>query len=190
MSTAAANTTTARSIAVFAGFATTTKTDGLGNVTKTYYHQGNGSQSGLGEYQDHALKDRQAVSCRAVRRVWRTSTILPQQMGSLCDQRDLLLRQARQHDRPHRMTATATTRTKRVEYIYDNANGNLTQKIEWGEVTGITDGSFTDTGSDKRTTDITYAASSTGWLFAAQARDGQKPERHHASATPSTTTTP
>ena len=53
-------------------------------------------------------------------------------------------------------------------YTYDDASGNLTQKVEWGEVTGSTDGSFTDTGSDKRTTDITYAASSTGWLFAPQ----------------------
>ncbi len=36
----------------FAGFATTTETDQNGNTTTTYIHQGNGSQSALGEYND------------------------------------------------------------------------------------------------------------------------------------------
>ena len=40
----------------FAGFATTTKTDPAGTVTKTYYHQGNDSLYGIGEHYDDVEK--------------------------------------------------------------------------------------------------------------------------------------
>ena len=40
----------------FAGFASTTKTDPAGTITKTYYHQGNGSLSSIGEYSDDFSK--------------------------------------------------------------------------------------------------------------------------------------
>jgi len=53
----------------------------------------------------------------------------------------------------------ADHKDKAEAYTYDNTNGNLTQKIEWGEVTGSVNGTFTDTGSDKITTDISYASS-------------------------------
>ncbi len=42
-----------------------------------------------------------------------------------------------------------------TEYGYDDANGNVLTKTEWGEVTGSADGSFADTGSDKRITTYT-----------------------------------
>ncbi|MEK7113830.1 MAG: hypothetical protein AAB873_03315, partial [Patescibacteria group bacterium] len=42
----------------------------------------------------------------------------------------------------------------------------LTQKVDWGEVTGSDDGSFTDTGSDKYVTDITYSTNTTDYVIA------------------------
>ena len=44
-----------------------------------------------------------------------------------------------------------------VTYTYDTANGNLLTLTEWGEVLGGTDGTFTDTNTDKRVTTMTYA---------------------------------
>ena len=50
-------------------------------------------------------------------------------------------------------------------YTYDNTYGNLTSRVEWGEVTGADEGTFSDvvpaSGNDKFSTTITYAASTT-----------------------------
>lgn len=40
----------------FAGFGLVTKTDSVGNVSKTYFHQGNDTETTLGEYSDHSSK--------------------------------------------------------------------------------------------------------------------------------------
>ncbi len=53
-----------------------------------------------------------------------------------------------------------------TEYAYSTTTGNLTQKIERGEVVGATDGTYADTNSDARFTDYTYAASTSANLFA------------------------
>ena len=45
-------------------------------------------------------------------------------------------------------------------YSYDLTNGNLLQKKEWGEVNASTDGSFSDIGSDIRTTNLSYSTNS------------------------------
>ena len=37
-------------------------------------------------------------------------------------------------------------------FAYDDDTGNLTEKVEYGEVSGSDNGTFTDTGTDKRTT--------------------------------------
>ena len=147
-----------------AGFATSTKTDAAGDVTNTYFHQGNGSQTGLGEYQDSVYK---------IGKPYGVETYDP--LGHLYDltinewdkydtsASSSFVKLARTTDLTY--DGDATHREKSGENLYDNTNGNLTNKTEWVEVTGSTDGSF-DIGTDKRTTDITYAASSTGWLFA------------------------
>src|SRR5262249_42278454 len=53
----------------------------------------------------------------------------------------------------HRDTAT--------DYSYSTATGNLTQITRYGEVTGNSDGTFTDIGSDKSTETLLYAVSTT-----------------------------
>ncbi|MFA5188562.1 MAG: FG-GAP-like repeat-containing protein [Patescibacteria group bacterium] len=140
-----------------AGFGKVTKTDGEGNVTKTYFHQGNDSDSSHGEYSDDVSK---------IGKVYRTEsyddsdnlyskTINKWENYDLGNDQDFVkLTQtiASSYD------GNTSHKDKAETYTYDNANGNLTEKITWGEVTGSDNGTFTDTGSDKYTTDIDYAA--------------------------------
>ena len=139
--------------------------DHVGNVTKTYYHQGNGSQSSLGEYDDHVSKPASLTAWSSLTPTGNGYKLSVNKWGRYAiNATSSFVKLASTTELTY--DGDSSHKDKAKSYTYDNANGNLTQKVEWGEVTGSTDGSFTDTGSDKRTTDITYAASSTGWLFA------------------------
>ncbi len=59
----------------------------------------------------------------------------------------------------------ASHKDKAESYTYNNANGDQTQKVAYGEVAGNDDGTFSDTGTDKFTTDFTYATSTTATLM-------------------------
>lgn len=148
----------------FAGFATTTVTDPLGNKTATYYHQGNGSQTALGEYQDHPAKVGKPYRIEqygSANDLYRTTVNRWDRFALNATSSFVKLASTTEltydGDSDHRDTATS--------YTYDNTTGNVTNATEYGEVSATTDGSFTDSGTDKRTTDYTYAASSTGWLI-------------------------
>ncbi|HRH22459.1 MAG TPA: SpvB/TcaC N-terminal domain-containing protein [Candidatus Paceibacterota bacterium] len=52
----------------------------------------------------------------------------------------------------------STHKDRATEYSYSTTTGNLLQSIERGEVTGSSDGTYSNTGSDTRTTIITYSA--------------------------------
>src|SRR5262249_20535516 len=52
----------------------------------------------------------------------------------------------------------STHKDKAEGYTNDNTTGNLTQKVEYGQVNANDDGTFSDTGSDLFTTDYTYAS--------------------------------
>ncbi len=148
----------------FAGFATTTKTDAEGNVTKTYHHQGNGTNSSLGEYSDHESK---------IGKTYRTEmyddddnlyskVISKWENYDLNDDRDFVkttqtINSTYDGDTDHKDNAETI--------LYDDANGNVIGKIEWGEVTGSDNGTFTDTGTDKASTTVSYAASTTQYLI-------------------------
>lgn len=144
----------------FAGFASTTKTDSAGNVIKTYYHQGNGSLSAIGEHNDDFSKIGKPYRIEAKDAGGNifSKIIHKWENVDLGNERDFVkLTQtasfAYDGDSDHRETGTT--------YAFDDETGNLTEKIEYGEVSGSDNGSFTDTGTDKRTTSITYAASTT-----------------------------
>ncbi|MDD5341005.1 MAG: carbohydrate binding domain-containing protein [Patescibacteria group bacterium] len=141
----------------FAGFGQVVKTDAEGNVTKTYFHQGNDSDSSHGEYSDDYYKigkpyrtevhdDSDNLYSKSINK-WESYDLgddnafvkLTQTISSAYD-------------------GDTTHKDKAETYAYDDDSGNLTQKISWGEVSGSDDGTFTDTGSDKYTTDIDYAA--------------------------------
>lgn len=145
----------------FAGFSKVTTVDAVGNKTIDFYHQGNSTNSSQGEYSDHSSK---------IGRIYRTESYnasgnLYQKVINKWDRynqgtgRDYvkLVRTTTElydGDSDHKDTA--------VEYTYDNSTGNLTQKVEYGEVTGSDDGSYTDSGTDKGTTDYTYATNGSG----------------------------
>lgn len=132
----------------FAGFSKVVATDGAGNSTTTYFHQGNDSNTSQGEYQDEFHK---------IGRVYRTevrdsSSNLMNSAINRWDSADLgqgrkfvklvrTLNQTWEGGANHRDAATEST--------YESTNGGLMTRTEWGEVLGQADGSFTDTGLDK-----------------------------------------
>ncbi len=144
----------------FAGFNYIKATDAAGNARKVYYYQGNSTNTTLGEYNDHTTKigiPYRVEEYDSSGNLYRLTVdkIDRYNVGTDHDFVKVIRRTELAYDgnSGHKDTAT--------EYSYDDANGNLLTKTEWGEVTGSTDGTFTDTGSDKRTTMLTYASNST-----------------------------
>ncbi len=140
----------------FAGFHIVTKTDAVGNITNTYYHQGDASNSSVGEYNDHVSK---------IGKIYRVEnydssgnlykkTINTWDKYNLGTGRDFVkLAQSVSSD----YDGNSTHKDIAESYTYDDTNGNTLTKTEWGEVTGANDGTFTDTGIDDRKTTLTYA---------------------------------
>jgi RHS repeat-associated protein len=145
------------------GFATVTTTDPAGNVSKTFYYQGNTSNTSQGEYSDHVAK---------IGKVYRTEQYdnASNLYAKTITKWDKVTDGNRSFVKPLQTVSfsydgDSDHKEKAESYSYENTYGNLVQKIEWGEVTGSDDGSFSDTGSDKASTTRTYAASSTGYLM-------------------------
>ncbi len=144
----------------FAGFSEIDKTDLAGNVTKTFYHTGTGTDSAHGEYQDDYWKigkpyrvEKYDASKNLFEKTinkWDVATStqaagfvkLAQTVTSAYD-------------------GQSTHKDKAESYTYNNSTGDPTQKVEYGQVTGSDDGTFSDTGTDDFTTNFTYATSST-----------------------------
>jgi YD repeat-containing protein len=141
----------------FAGFSKIAKTDPTGATTTTFYHQGNTSSSTIGEYQDHiskAGKPYRVEQADSSNNIY-TKTINKWDRYDQGNGRNFVklaqtLVQNYDGDSDHKDKAEG--------YTWSDTTGNLTQKIEWGEVTGSDDGTFTDAGTDKFTTDISYAS--------------------------------
>jgi glycosyltransferase TcdB-like subunit of Tc toxin/VCBS repeat protein len=142
------------------GFQKIVKTDPAGNITNTYFHQGNTSNTSTGEYQDDGSK---------IGRVYRTevydgSSNLYSKAISKWDKTSLStgrtwVNLAQQVDSSY--DGDADHKDKATSYAYSSTTGNVIQKFDWGEVTGQDDGSFSDIGSDLASTTISYAASTT-----------------------------
>lgn len=146
----------------FAGFASTTVIDGFGNKTVTYTHQGNATTSSE-EYADRRSK---------IGKVYRTDIL-----DSLGNVYKRLLSKwdhnasstvsefvFKSRDLVRDYDGDADVKDTGTEYSYNTSNGNLTVQTEWGEVTGSTTGSFTDIGTDKRTTQYAYATNTTAYI--------------------------
>jgi len=148
----------------FAGFSAVTQADTAGNTASYFYHQANASNSSQGEFQDNYWKigkpyrieqyDNGSNLFKKTINKWEAATSTPvagfvkltQTVESTYD-------------------GDSSHKDKAESYTYNNNTGNLTQKIEWGEATGSDDGTFSDTGSDKFTTDFTYATSATSSIL-------------------------
>jgi YD repeat-containing protein len=140
-----------------AGFAKTTVTDSAGNITKTYYHQGNTSSTTLGEYDDHVSKIGKAYRFEEYDASGNLYNLTVDKVDKYTLGTDrsfikVVRRTGLNYDGDSDHADTAS------EYTYDNTYGNLTEQTDWGKVTANTDGSFTDTGTDKSVETIAYVA--------------------------------
>jgi RHS repeat-associated protein len=143
----------------FTGFHTIVETDSDGNKTISYYHQGNTSDTAKGELSDYISK---------VNKVYR------QELYDALDKlyqvkinrwENISLPGFRNFVKQTRITemsydGNADHRDQAQEMVYDDANGNVTSQIDYGEVLANNDGSFADTGTDKISTNIEYALNS------------------------------
>lgn len=147
----------------FAGFATTTVTDALGHVTKTYVHQGNASQSAIGEYSDSKAKIGKLYRTEVYDNASNlyTKAITKWESAPLSNSRDFVKKTravefAYDGDSDHR--------DKGVEFLYDNTFGNLATTTDYGEVSGSDDGTFSDVGLDTRFTAWEYAENTAKYI--------------------------
>ncbi len=153
-----------------AGFNKVTRTDAAGNKTITFYHQGNTTDSTNGEYLDHISKLGRPYRVEVQNS---TGSIFSKTVNQW-DKYDLGSgRNFVKNIRTTELTYDGDSdhKDKAAEYTYENTYGNLTTSTEWGEVTGSNDGTFTDTGTDKFTTTISYAANTTPYIMGLPSQD-------------------
>jgi YD repeat-containing protein len=141
----------------FAGFfiATTTAPD---SITTTYYDQGDSVQTSLGEQSDgyaqisHPFrKDIYDLSYNLKQRTYSRWDAYPHGNGTFVGLGQQLTEDFAS-DGSHRDKATA--------YQYSSTTDDVVRVTQYGEVTGNTDGTFTDITGDIRTANMVYAASS------------------------------
>lgn len=139
----------------FAGFSKVTATDSA-RKTISFFHQGNSTNSSQGEYSDHISKMgkmyRQEI--RDLSGNLFSTTINKWDRADLDDDRSFVklaqtVESTYDGNTSHKDKATA--------YTYSDTTGNTSTITNWGVVTGSDNGTFTDTGSDKFTTTLTYA---------------------------------
>jgi len=145
----------------FAGFATVSSTDSMGNVTVTHYHTANGTDSSHGEYNDNYWKigepyrieqyDNAGNIFKKTINRWDSFAL-----GGNAGFVKLASSTEMDYD------GLGTHKDLAEAYTYDNTTGNMTQKVQYGQVNANDDGTFTDTGTDDFTTAISYATSTTG----------------------------
>jgi RHS repeat-associated protein len=135
----------------FSGFEKVSESRPDGSVVINYYHQGNVSSSGNYEYSDSVGK---------VGFIYRTD--ITNSVGTI------QARSTTKYD-----TASPTTgayfvypiqtideingKNTATTYLYNTTTGNLSSFVEYGKVTVIDPLTYTDTGSDQKTTNYTYA---------------------------------
>lgn len=139
----------------FAGFAQIDSADAAGNVSKNYYHTATGSDGTRGEFQDNYFKIGKAYRAESYNNSQLYKLVINKwDSSNLAGNAGFVkLAQTTEQD----FDGQASHKDKAESYTYDPTNGNLTQKIEWGQVNGNNDGSFVDAGSDKFTTTTAYA---------------------------------
>jgi RHS repeat-associated protein len=138
----------------FSGFGTVTSENSLGEVTKTFFHQGNETNSSLGEYSDHISKSGKPYRTE----VYDASGNLKQVSVNKWDRHDFgngssFVKLVSSLTTNYDSTPISTAE----EYTYDNNKGNLIFKTSLGVVSSANATTYTDTGSDLIKTAILYA---------------------------------
>lgn len=140
----------------FAGFQIINKTDALGNVTKQYFHQGDDTNSALGEYADHPAK----INLMYREDLLDANGQLQAQTLNTFDVADLgnnrkYVFNSKTSKKSY--DSTGAHKDSAASFEFNNVNGNLTKKTEWGEVLAQNDGTFTDVGADAKIHAYSYA---------------------------------
>ena len=159
----------------YAGFYEVSITDAGGNVRSLYFHQSEFSEDNtssvlMGEFEDHISKKG---------RIFRDSTF--DNSGNLYQvtmrkwDKDVLADDNTEWDRYFPKLTRETTATydgdadykaTSHEYVYDQY-GNVTQVVDYGEVMLLgNNGTYSDSGADKLTTDIAYTENTTDYIVA------------------------
>ncbi len=143
----------------FAGFAKVKITDAIGNTTATFYHQGDSSNSALGEYQDESYKIGKPYRIEQADSNGNNYLVTINKWDSFDlgnNSKFVKLIQTVEQT----FDGNATHKDKAEGYSYNDGTGNLITRTTYGEVNSSNDGIFTDVGSDKITTDYSYATGS------------------------------
>lgn len=154
----------------FSGFGKVTETDDSGNVTTMSFHGGTQSESSLGEYQEHISKMGKPYRIE----VKDSSGNLFSKTINKWDKTDLsngrsFVKLAQTVD--YTYDGNTTHKDKAVAFVYSDTTGNTTTETNWGVVTGSDDGTFSDTGSDKFSTAISYASNTTAGIIGLRSQE-------------------
>jgi len=140
-----------------AGFGVVTSSDNLG-IIKSYYHQGNTSNSAQGEYQDHFSK----IGRMYRQEIYDLNNNLFSKVINQWDKAEL--GNDRNFVKLVRTTkaiydGNTSHKDSAETYSYDDTTGNKISLTQWGEVNASNNGDFTDISNDKLITNVTYAVS-------------------------------
>jgi len=157
----------------FAGFKSSTETNTQGHTTRTSYHQGDTSDTSVGEFGDHVSKIGKPYLIESLDASTTNANLFARTINKWVraaydDGRNFVklvqsVKQTFDGNSDHRDTAQTNT--------YDDMSGNITESDNYGEVTGNTDGTFSDIGTDKAVTTYTYSASSTNSTMSLPSRE-------------------
>jgi RHS repeat-associated protein len=150
----------------FPGFGLVIKMDPVGNYVKTYFHNGTTSAltQNLGQYDDHISKAGKIYRIEHLNSASTTYDVTinkwDKEGTGAADSYFIKLAQTLNLS----YDGDGDHKDKAQSFTY-SPYGDVTRKIDWGEVSGSDDGTFGDTGTDKFFTDITYASSTSIRLF-------------------------
>ncbi len=150
-----------------AGFSKVIKTEDPAsplNRTISHYHQGNDSNSGQGEYDDHISK----VGKKYREEIYDSNWNLQKKVINTWDKLPLsngrhFVRLANTLESIY--DGNSSHKDRAESFGYDADNGNKIEITSWGEVNGQDNGVFIDTGSDKYLTTIVYASNPTNYVI-------------------------
>ena len=153
----------------FAGFAVSTTT-APDSVVATYYHQGTGLNTALGEQTNGY-----AHINRPFRRdVFDLAGLLKQKTlyrwDTFANASSTFIGLGRELNFDY--DSLGGHKDRATEYVYASSTNDITRITNYGEVSGLADGSLTDLLSDKRITDFTYAATTTATTTTSSSTSG------------------
>lgn len=147
----------------FAGFNVVQATTSAGQIVTTSFHVASSTDSAHGAYSDDEWKIGKPYS---IEKFDGSSNPYSKTLNKWVDtdlsngRRFVNLAQSVQFD----YDGNSSHRDTAIKNTFESTYGNLQQTINYGEVTGSDDGTFSDTGSDIASTTIGYAASTTLYI--------------------------